>query len=153
MNLDFREATINDAPQLLELEQCVIEAERRYNSSLKPEFAIYYDIENLISCDSSHLLVLEVENEIIATGYVQIRGSKRSLKHEQHAYLGFMYVLPAYRGQGINSQLIKQLIEWSKLKEVYDFYLDVYSENHSAVKAYEKIGFKPSLMEMKLSIK
>ncbi|WHI46072.1 GNAT family N-acetyltransferase [Microbulbifer sp. VAAF005] len=151
--LNFRKALIEDLPDLLKFEQCVIEAERPYNSSIKAESAFYYDIENLILSDDSYLLVAETEDEIIGTGYAQIRNSKISLDHERHAYLGFMYVSPAHRGKGINSKLIEKLIAWGKQNGVQDFYLDVYSQNSSAIKAYEKVGFKPSLMEMKFNLK
>jgi len=150
--LNFREAKTSDIPKLLELEQCVVEAERPFNASIKSEGAFYYDLEQLIACDNALLLVIEIGNEIAATGYAQIRNSKPSLAHEQHSYLGFMYVSPQFRGQGINSILIEKLIEWSKLKGVNTLYLDVYSENQSAIKAYEKVGFKSSLVEMKLTL-
>ncbi|WP_445359639.1 GNAT family N-acetyltransferase [Microbulbifer sp. ANSA005] len=151
--LNFRTALIEDLPDLLKLEQCLIEAERPYNSSIKAESAFYYDMEKLILSDDSHLLVVEIEGEVIGTGYAQIRSSKISLVHERHAYLGFMYVSPAHRGKGINSKLIEKLITWGKKNGVQDFYLDVYSQNSSAIKAYEKVGFQPSLMEMKLNLK
>jgi ribosomal protein S18 acetylase RimI-like enzyme len=32
-----------------------------------------------------------------------------------------------------------------------DFYLEAYANNFPALKAYEKLGFKASLIEMKLS--
>jgi RimJ/RimL family protein N-acetyltransferase len=35
---------------------------------------------------------------------------------------------------------------------VTDFYLDVYADNPSAIRAYEKLGFKPNLVEMKMSL-
>jgi ribosomal protein S18 acetylase RimI-like enzyme len=150
--LIIREAKVDEISRLLELEQCVIDAERAYNSSLKDKSAYYYDIDRLISCHNSHLLVAEVGNEIVGTGYAQIRDSKPSLKHEQHCYLGFMYVSPNYRGQGINSKVVSKLIDWSKRMGIFDFYLDVYADNDSAVKAYEKVGFKGGLLEMKLSL-
>ena len=151
--LNFREAKLNDLPQLLELEQCVIETERPYNTSIKADSANYYNLGNLISSNDSYLLVVEVENEIVGTGYAQIRDSKASLEHKQHSYLGFIYVATNLRRQGLSSKIIEELIAWSKSKGIYDFYLDVYVQNSSAVKAYEKVGFKPSLLTMKLNIK
>ena len=148
----IREAGGSDLCRLLELEQCVVEAERPFNSSLKSESAFYYDIEKLISSPDAYLLVAEVEGEIIGTGYAQIRESKQSLEHKYHSYLGFMYVSPIHRGKGINAKLIHELIAWSKSRGISDLYLDVYSDNASGIKAYKKVGFKPSLLEMKLSL-
>ncbi|RYV01868.1 GNAT family N-acetyltransferase [Shewanella sp. OPT22] len=148
----FREAKLSDLARLRELEQAVVEAERPFNSSIKEHGAIYYQLEDLITSQNSKLIVVEVNGDVIATGYGQIRDSKRSLTHENHCYLGFMYVAEDYRGNGINRQVVHELIAWSKSKGVNDFYLDVYSENTSALIAYEKAGFKPTLLEMKLNL-
>ncbi len=148
----FREANTKDLPQLLELEQRVIDFERPYNPSLKSNGVNYYDLPHLISSSDSHLIVVEVSGKIIGTGYAQIRDSKNSLEHERHSYIGFMYVSPDHRRKGISQSVMERLIEWSQSKGVSDLYLDVYSQNESATKAYRKAGFKPCLMEMKLCI-
>ena len=148
--MNFRHAVIKDIDQLLVLEQKVVAAERPFNSSIKKIKPKYYDIEKLISEDDSYLLVAEEKGGIIATGYTQIKLSKESLEHERHAYLGFMYVCPEYRGKGLNSKLIYRLISWAQKRGVNDHYLEVYSGNSPAIRAYEKFGFEPCLIEMKL---
>lgn len=153
MNLDglvVREARRDDYDSLAVLEQKVIDAERPYNPSLKEKNAYYYDIEKLISDQSSRLVVGEVSGDIIATGYVQVRKSKPALDHDSHGYLGFMYVAEEYRGLGFNKVILRDLVSWGQQQGVTNFYLDVYAENNSAVRAYEKFGFRGSLLEMKL---
>ena len=148
--MQFRQATLSDVNVLLALEQAVVDAERPFNSAIKVQGARYYDIPALITDDDSHLLVAEDNGAIVATGYVQIRQSKPSLEHNVHGYLGFMYVAPAYRGMGLNKQIIDTLMAWAESKQVFDFYLDVYAHNRAAINAYEKVGFQPSMLEMKL---
>lgn len=150
--MNFREANINDLQELLRLEQCVIDAERPFNSSIKSGKTSYYDLHSLIASHDAHVIVLEDSAGIIATGYAQLRTSKMSLDHDIHSYMGFMYVIPEHRGKGINQQIMEMLISWSHEKGVNDFYLDVYSQNAQAIKAYEKIGFEPCLLEMKLNL-
>jgi ribosomal protein S18 acetylase RimI-like enzyme len=150
--LTLRKASIKDHSALLALEQKVIEAERPFNSTIRPEGAIYYDLEQLLTNEDSHVAVAEREGHIIATGYAQIRASKQSLKHERHTFMGFMYVSPEYRGLGINRQIITSLIGWSKEQGVQDFYLDVYIGNEAAINAYEKVGFVKSIIEMKINL-
>ncbi len=150
-DINIREATLSDLDALLPLEQEVLMAEVPFNNSIKTSDSFYYDIPDLISSANSYLLVAEVNHKIIATGYAQIRQSKQSLVHEQHSYLGFMYVDPKFRGKGLNQQLIKKLINWSKSQNIKDFYLDVYSGNQAAIRAYEKLGFAHSMIEMKLN--
>jgi len=151
-NLLIREALPSDKETLLALEQQVIEAERPFNSTIKSKDASYYDLDNLLTNKASHLLVAELQGDIIATGYAQIRDSKTSLAHSKHAYLGFMYVAPAHRGLGINKVIMDGLMNWSKGQEVTDLYLDVYDGNEAAIKAYEKVGFVKSLVEMKIHL-
>ena len=150
MNLIFRSATQDDIPALLQLEQAVIEAERPFNPQIKHSGAWYYDLPALIAQDDSLLLVAVNADQIIATGYVQIRATKPALTYRQHGYLGFMYVAEDFRGQGINQQLMQQLITWAQERGVSDFHLDVYAGNEAAIRAYEKAGFQPRLMQMTL---
>lgn len=149
----FRTATLADKPILIELEQKVIDAERPFNHLIKPKGAAYYDLDLLLSGQESYLVVAEINEEIIGSGYAQIRVSKQSLNHARHSYLGFMYVSPQFRGRGINKKLINFLLDWSRQQSVSDVYLDVYDGNEGAVRAYEKAGFVKSLVEMKLSLR
>lgn len=131
----------------------MVEAERPFNDAIKTDGAIYYDLDNLLQGAESLVLVAEANNEIVGTGYAQIRTSKKSFTHEKHAYLGFMYVEPDYRGKGLNKRLLEGLINWSKDNHVVDFYLDVYAQNDAAIRAYEKVGFESSMIEMKMRLK
>jgi len=153
-NIKLRKANASDLETLLTFEQNVLEAERPFNSSIKPVDASYYDLKGMVNDDNTLLLVAVNDNQIIGSGYAQIRPSKTySLIHEVHSYLGFMYVIPEFRGLGINKMIIDKLIEWTKEKDIFDVYLDVYEQNSAAVRAYEKVGFTKSLVEMKLNLK
>jgi ribosomal protein S18 acetylase RimI-like enzyme len=151
-DLTIRKATIDDLAALLELEQGIIAAERPFNGTIKNSDCTYYNLNNFIFDDDAYLLVAVINNKIIASGYAQLRISRVSLKHDHHAYLGFMYVAEKYRGMGINKQLTDRLIKWSKGRGLTDFYLDVYIENVAAIRAYEKAGFSKSMLEMKLNL-
>ena len=98
----FRVATSADLSKLAELEQAVIDAERPFNEAIKDNGAQYYDLPFLLEDTESQLLVVEDEGVLVGAGYVQLRTSKKSLVHERHGYLGFMYVAPSYRGKGLN---------------------------------------------------
>ena len=150
-DLIIRAAVQADLPILKEFEQGIISTERPFNDSLKSEYICYYDIGALIDSKNSSVLVAEDDGVIVGSGYARIRESKAHLTHDFHVYLGFMYVAPTHRGQGINQLVIQSLISWGKNQGMQDFYLEAYADNNSALKAYEKLGFKTSLLEMKLS--
>jgi GNAT superfamily N-acetyltransferase len=149
-NIQIRAATASDLDTILRFEQGVVAAERPFNDKLKNGEVHYYDVADLIARDSSRVLVAEDSGQLVATGHASIRKSLDYLEHEYDAYLGLMYVDPAYRGQGIIQAIIAELLQWSRSQGVADFYLDVYADNESAVRAYEKFGFQASVIEMKL---
>jgi len=150
--MPIREATLQDLPSLLRLEQNIIDSERPYYPFLKPDNVSYYDIPLLISDSNSYLVVVDSGSEIIGCGYAQIRVSKSCLTHDQHCYLGFIYLEPSYRGNSLGREIIEALKGWGMGKGVEYFRLEVYSKNESAIRAYEKAGFNnvSVLMELKV---
>ncbi len=150
-HVTIRKASIEDLPQLRVFEQGVIEAERPFDKTLKKGSIEYYDLEAMIMAEHIELLVAEVKGKLIGSGYARIENAKTYLQHQKHAYLGFMYVLPAYRGQAINQKIIEALKHWAVHRQITEFRLDVYFENLPAIKAYEKAGFGKHMIEMRMS--
>ena len=150
--IHIRKAVVADLDTLFEFEQGVIAAERPFDPTLKPGVIHYYNLREMIHADDVCLLVAELKERVIGSGYARIEASKLFHRHSQHAYLGFMYVRPEFRGQGINSRIIEALKEWSLSKQVSELRLEVYHGNFPAIKAYEKIGFKNYLMQMRLGL-
>ena len=146
-----RKATEQDLKILLEFEQGIVSAERPFNSTFIDGKIHYYDLLYLIQSEDSTVLIVEENNEIVASGYARIKKTENSYSNfERYAYLGFMYVKPEHRGKGINKLILDELISWSKDKGISEIRLDVYDQNESAVKAYEKAGFEPLLLTMRL---
>ena len=147
----IRKATTLDLEILMTFEQGVIETERPFDITLKDGHINYYDIKEMIVTDDAEVAVAELDGQIIASGYAKIENSKPYLKHEKHAYLGFMFVTPLHRGKGINKLIIEFLKNWAVSKNIYELRLDVYFENTSAIQAYEKIGFGKHMIEMRIN--
>jgi ribosomal protein S18 acetylase RimI-like enzyme len=145
----IRKATLHDLDTLLIFEQGVITAERPFDITLKTGQTHYYDIEKMITADDVEILVAELDRQVIGSGYARIENAKPYLQHSQHAYLGFMYVLPAHRGKGVNKKIIDALAEWSVSKNITELRLDVYQNNEAAIKAYEKCGFTKHMILMR----
>lgn len=147
-----RPASMSDLPVLLEFEQGVIAAERPFDPTLREGPIRYYDIEELILSPDAEIVVAQIADEIVASGYARVRDAKPFLNHTHYAYLGFMYVVPAWRGRGINRKIIGALRDWTLSKGLSEMRLDVYAENAAAIAAYEKVGFSYHMTEMRMSI-
>ncbi|MDR6563322.1 MULTISPECIES: GNAT family N-acetyltransferase [unclassified Arcicella] len=148
----IRKATFDDLETLYRFEQGVIEAERPFDKTLKNGLIHYYDLEGMITASHIELLVADLEGELIGSGYARIEDAKPYLQHPKHGYLGFMYVDPNHRGKGVNMKIIQALKEWARSQNISELRLDVYHDNISAIKAYEKIGFSKHMIEMRLGL-
>ena len=148
----IRKATIVDLGQLLAFEQGLIKTERPFDPTVKPDPVNYYDLKAMLTDPQIEMVVGEVNNKVIASGYARIDKAKPYLKHSHHAYLGFMYVLPEYRGQGINKKIMEVLKDWAASQNIREFRLEVYCDNASAIKAYEKFGFSKYFLEMRFNL-
>ena len=148
----IRKATTSDLDTLYQFEQGIITAERPFDSTLAHDPIHYYDLEELIRAEHIELVVAELDGKIIGSGYGRIEKSKSYLKHKYHAYLGFMFVVPEHRGEGVNQKIMAALKTWAKGKGVNELRLEVYTNNASAIHAYEKIGFKKHMIEMRMNL-
>lgn len=147
-----RSARVEDLDILLTFEQGIVAAERPFDPTLKPGEIHYYDLKALILSPEAEVVVALSGEEIVGSGYAQIREAKDYLQHSHFAYLGFMYVKPAFRGQGINQKVLDTLTNWIKEQGLAEIRLEVYAENERAKRAYEKAGFTPNLLEMRMNL-
>ncbi|WPV02711.1 GNAT family N-acetyltransferase [Mucilaginibacter sp. cycad4] len=149
----IRKATIEDLPVLLQFEQGIITAERPFDSTLKPGAISYYDLNGFITSAEVQVLVAEIDGEIAGSGYARIKKNPDTYyDFEKYAYLGFMYVLPAHRGKGVNQAIIEELKKWVADQGLVEIRLEVYNDNTGAIKAYEKVGFEKRMIEMRIRL-
>ncbi|HTL10037.1 MAG TPA: GNAT family N-acetyltransferase, partial [Chitinophagaceae bacterium] len=118
--VSIRAATMEDIPALLAFEQGVITAERPFDAGILPDPVHYYNLPEMIHAPHIALMVAVKEGMIVASGYARIEQARHFYHYQQHAYLGFMFTHPAYRGQGINQQIIAALKQWAIEQKVYD---------------------------------
>jgi RimJ/RimL family protein N-acetyltransferase len=150
--INIRKARLEDLNILLEFEQGIITAERPFDPTLKEGKINYYDIEKMITASHIEVLIAVIDSEIVGSGYARIETAKPYLNHENYAYLGFMYTDPKHRGKGVNANIIEALKKWCQSQNITELRLDVYNDNPSAIRAYEKVGFKKHLVNMRVEL-
>ena len=153
IDIKYRTADIDDLTTLLDFEYEIISFERAFDSNLKPDPTHYYDLKATLLSQEVEVVVAHINNNIIASGYAKIVNAKPYHINSQYAYLGFMYVKPEFRGKGVIQNIIETLLQWSKNRGLEEARLEVYNDNVNAIKAYEKVGFKKHMIEMKMYIK
>jgi GNAT superfamily N-acetyltransferase len=150
--ITVREARMADLDSLERFQQGVVSAERPYDPTLRDGTVCYYDIAHMLSREDVLFLVAESEARVVGCGFAQIEEAEPFFKHQVQAYFGLMYVEPAYRGRGVNAEIIRSLKRWCRSKNVWETRLDVYEGNTTAVKAYEKAGFSKLSIEMRMPL-
>jgi ribosomal protein S18 acetylase RimI-like enzyme len=147
-----RPATLADVDTLNRFQQGIVAAERPFDPTIKAGPVQYYDTAQMLTSDQVQFVVAESGSQIIGCGFARIETAKPYLAHANHCYLGMMYVDPKYRGQSVSKQIIDALKEWCLSKDVRELRLEVYHDNDSAVRAYEKSGFRRLMTEMRLNL-
>ena len=150
--ISTRPAKIDDLKALQEFEQGIIKVERPLDPFLKSGRIYYYNIEELITAENVNLLVAVSNNEIIGSGYVRIEKSSEYHKNKKNGYVGFIYVKPEFRGKRISTIILESLKYWAKKRGLNELRLDVYHNNTSAIKSYERFGFNKSMINMRMEI-
>ena len=79
-------------------------------------------------------LVAEVEGEVVAT--------MRMTRHDPDGWIHNVAVLPGWRGRGIAGRLFEEMIERCRRVSVNRLLVHARRDNASAVRAYEKAGFR-----------
>lgn len=147
----IRPATTEDLPTLLKFEQGIIGAERPFDPTLVAGEFHYYDLGARITDPRTAVIVADDNGRVVAGGSAIIKEGNSYATFRHYAFLGFMFVEPEYRGRGLNRLIIEELVEWSHKQGLQEIRLQVYSDNLQAIRAYEKVGFKKILTEMRLT--
>ncbi|QDV22561.1 GNAT family N-acetyltransferase [Aureliella helgolandensis] len=152
MHIVIRPATAIDLPILLTFEQGIIAAERSYDETLLPDPISYYDISELIASPEAEVIVAELDGTLIGSGYARRKASRHYTEPAFHAYIGFLYVVPEHRGKGVNKRVLDALFTWARANDLPEVHLTVYPGNEPALRAYEKVGFEPHILEMRMNL-
>ncbi len=85
-------------------------------------------------CSGGAHLVVEVDDQIVGSG-----GLKQLIPG---LFEIGMALVPQWRGKGIGSALLTEMVEWARRHGAYKITLQVWPHNQSAIALYEKFGFK-----------
>lgn len=151
-DLSIRAACADDLPILLSFEQGIVRAERPYDHTLKPDPISYYDIAELIDDPDAEVAVAILDGHPIGSGYALKKASRHYVTPEFHALIGFLYVDPGHRGKGVNKRILDHLFAWARQNDLPEIHLTVYPDNVPAIRAYQKTGFQPYLLEMRVNL-
>lgn len=140
--ITYRRAKEQDAKQIVSFYNYV-GGETSYLSFEKDEYPLNEQAQiqaiRSLEGNQTNIMLLAMDGEEIA-GIATINSSHK-IKARHDGELGIV-VAKKYQGQGIGTELIRQLIEWAKSNGVTTkISLDTRADNTKAVNLYIKFGF------------
>jgi GNAT superfamily N-acetyltransferase len=78
---------------------------------------------------------------------------KPNALHESFGYVTNVYTRPAYRNQGIGSQLMAHVLQWAKSENSPNFEQLIVSPSERSVPYYQRAGFAPDTQWLQIEIR
>lgn len=100
------------------------------------------------------ILIAYDKNSPVGYIYITIKPKANSPIHfkPRAVYINHICVTEKFRGKGVATKLIDQIIKLAKSKNIYTIQLDVWAMNKNAKNSFNKLGFKTFNEKMELKI-
>lgn len=141
MKFTVSKAKLEEVQEIDSMLMNLIQDEReKYNNNINENYEVKEFYEKLIDNEDNRIFVAKENNIILGYvyGFVQDNGS---LYNKRVAQLDALYVKEQYRGNGIAKSLMREFINWARVKEVSYVELSVCKDNTNAISLYEDEGF------------
>jgi ribosomal protein S18 acetylase RimI-like enzyme len=156
--ITIRRARWVDLPLLATLEREFHRDERKIvlkeNQRLKPYVQRRPDRDRIFArwmrkwIRSKNALVLIAEADARPAGFstASIEINQGIYGPRRHGFIGFVFVRCQYRGQGISSLMMKEMLTWFEKRKIKHVCLSVMEDNKPARAIWEKWGFHDFLV-------
>jgi GNAT superfamily N-acetyltransferase len=152
-NIEIRQATPADLPTIVDLNYALFQEDAgQRDPSLNLEWARQHGHEyfaKLIAGANSVCFVAEVGSDVAGylVGYTKEPSDIRPLKT---AELESMFVREAARSQGVGARLISDFVDWARGRGAQSVSVTAYYANQRAIAFYQRAGFTPLHLSLKL---
>ena len=155
MKINVRPAVMQDYDAIMKIYREVSELNAEMHPELFGKMKDYVipsgEFSEILEGEKSVTCVAVMGNEIVGFAFADIRTS--FVKDEPVLNLGQLGVLSKYRHYGIGHKIIEYLEQVAKDNGCVRVELNVYNNNISAKKFYEKLGYTPQRIRLEKNIK
>lgn len=154
--IKIRKAEKKDTAILKNLLWESLKEEWKFNSDIdlkSGKIFLNKNLRMLFKNKKEHTKFLAEENGKIV-GFIggNIEKKNKFYKTRRIGAIYDLFVEEKYRGKGIGTKLIKKFILWLKANKIKLIELDVSPKNKTAIKLYERLGFKESSIQLRKKI-
>lgn len=106
-------------------------------------------IEKIIGGRFGMLIGAIEEERVIGFAQGTIRFSADYMGSLKVGFITNIFISPEFRSKGLGKNLVSNLEEWFKSKDVHSYELQVLSGNINGIGFWESIGYKRELLQMR----
>jgi predicted GNAT family acetyltransferase len=152
----IRKATPSDIDRLVQLrlllqQHCEESNPMIWHMTREGETILRQKVQNEISADNSHVLVAEMNGQIIGSAYGEII-HRTDYTPETVGSISTVYVIREFRKKGFGTLLVKRLCELFDAEDVEDVTLRYIIGNKEAEAFWKKLGLKSIITTAKTSL-
>lgn len=153
----IRKATPSDIDKLVQLrlllqQHCEESNPMIWHMTEEGKTILKQRVQNELSINNSHVLIAEVNGEIIGSAHGEIT-HRTDYTPKTVGSISTVYVVREFRKRGVGALLVKQLCELFDAEGVEDVTLRYIIGNKEAEAFWRKLGFKPIITTAKTSLK
>ena len=151
----LRFASEKDIPGMIKLLKQVGQVHHQIRPDLFRAGAQKYDeaaLSTLLSDETRPILIAEIDRQVAGYAFciLQVTKDDPVLKDRRVLYIDDLCVEETRRGQGIATALYQRTLEFARELNCDAVTLNVWCGNDSAMKFYEKSGFRPQKVGMEV---
>ena len=151
----LRFASEKDIPGMIKLLKQVGQVHHQIRPDLFRAGAQKYDeaaLSALLSDETRPILIAEIDSRVAGYAFciLQVTKDDPVLKDRRVLYIDDLCVEETRRGQGIATALYQRTLEFARQLHCDAVTLNVWCGNDSAMKFYEKSGFRPQKVGMEV---
>lgn len=146
--ITLRKATVLDIPMLVEMRRLqLIDEGLTPEPDIAPQTVTFF--EEVLPCQDYLQLLAEKDGEIVATAALHIYQFAPSFSNAtgKRGYIASVYTFPDHRGQGISTQILRELLAIGKQRGIISFWLNA---SKMGAPVYQKLGFTTPDVVMEL---
>lgn len=153
--MQIRFAKMEDIPAMIRLLKQVGRVHYDGRPDIFREDAQKYDekaLKLLLQDKNRPILVAEESSEVVGYAFCVLQNTENDPVLQSHltVYIDDLCVDENCRGGGIGKALYQAVLDYAKRLGAYNVTLNVWAENKSALKFYEKMGLQPQKYGMEI---
>jgi len=153
MKVLIRKASIGDLETVQQLNKLLFKSDNPHDGGfLNEQWPLEHEgrdyFKGKVLGETGVCFIAGIEGKTVGYLVAKLDVAEQTYRPVKRTELENMLVLKEYRSKGIGKKLVSAFLKWSKEQGAKRTFVKAYSPNERAINFYEKLGFKPHVLEL-----